>query len=118
MKDLGTLHHFVGVTVDMFLHQRQYTLDILERAGMTDCNPCSTPVDTQAKLFEDVGALVADPTAYRSLTGVFWCSTVSYFHQADYHICSSVSRFAFICMAPGATSHYPEASHPLPPWNC
>jgi len=41
MKDLGVLHHFLGVTVEhrpsgMFLHQRQYTLDILERAGMTD----------------------------------------------------------------------------------
>ncbi|WVZ58836.1 hypothetical protein U9M48_009062 [Paspalum notatum var. saurae] len=74
MKDLGVLHHFLGVTVEprpsgLLLHQRQYTLDILERAGMTDCNPCSTPVDTQAKLSEDVGTLVADPTAYQSLAG-------------------------------------------------
>jgi len=74
MKDLGVLHHFLGVTVErrpssMFLDQRQYTLDILEQAGMTDCNPCSTPVDTQAKLSADMGAPVADPTAYRSLAG-------------------------------------------------
>jgi hypothetical protein len=74
MKDLGVLHHFLGVTVEprpsgLLLHQRQYTLDILERAGMTDCNPCSTPVDTQAKLSEDAGPPVADPTAYRSLAG-------------------------------------------------
>ena len=51
MRDLGQFHHFLGVTVesrpsDLFLHQRQYALDILERAGMTDCKPCSTPVDT------------------------------------------------------------------------
>ena len=51
MKDLGQLHHFLGVTVEhrqsgLLLHQRQYALDILERAGMTDCKPCSTPVDT------------------------------------------------------------------------
>ncbi|WVZ97098.1 hypothetical protein U9M48_042658 [Paspalum notatum var. saurae] len=74
MKDLGVLHHFLGVTVEprpsgLLLHQRQYTLDILERAGMTDCNPCSTPVDTQAKLSGDAGDRVADPTAYRSLAG-------------------------------------------------
>jgi hypothetical protein len=25
----------------------------MERAGMSDCKPCSTPVDTQAKLSED-----------------------------------------------------------------
>ncbi|WVZ82160.1 hypothetical protein U9M48_029453 [Paspalum notatum var. saurae] len=74
MKDLGVLHHFLGVTVEprssgLLLHQRQYTLDILERARMTDCNPCSTPVDTQTKLSEDAGPPVADPTAYRSLAG-------------------------------------------------
>jgi hypothetical protein len=38
MKDLGQLHHFLGVTVEpcqtgLFLHQRQYALDLLERAG-------------------------------------------------------------------------------------
>ncbi|WVZ96570.1 hypothetical protein U9M48_042192 [Paspalum notatum var. saurae] len=73
MKDLGVLHCFLGVTVEPrpsgLLHQRRYTLDILEQAGMTDCNPCSTPVDTQANLSEDVGTPVADPTAYRSLAG-------------------------------------------------
>jgi hypothetical protein len=36
---------------------------------MTDCKPCSTPVDTQAKLSATLGDLVADPTAYRSLAG-------------------------------------------------
>ena len=74
MKDLGQLHHFLGATVEprpsgLLLHQRQYALDILERAGMTDCKPCSTPVDTQAKLSADLGTPVADPTAYRSLAG-------------------------------------------------
>jgi hypothetical protein len=74
MKDLGVLHHFLGVTVELYsagllLHQRQYTLDILEQAGMTDCNPCSTPLDTQGKLSEAKGNPVTDPTAYRSLAG-------------------------------------------------
>ena len=36
---------------------------------MTDCKPCSTPVDTQTKLSADLGDPVADPTAYRSLAG-------------------------------------------------
>jgi hypothetical protein len=36
MKDLGPLHHFLGITTErrpqgLFLHQRQYALDILER---------------------------------------------------------------------------------------
>ena len=71
MKDLSQLH-FLGVTVEprqsgLLLHPRQYALDILEQAGMTDCKPCSIPVDTQAKLSAALGDLVADPTAYRSL---------------------------------------------------
>jgi hypothetical protein len=74
MKDLDPLHHFLGVTLeqrfdDLFLHQRQYAQEILERAGMSDCMPCSTPVDTQAKVSTDMGAPVNDPTAYRSLVG-------------------------------------------------
>jgi hypothetical protein len=71
MKDLGALHHFLGVTVErrpqgMFLHQRQHTVDILERASMAKCKPCATPVDTQGKLFA-AGPPVADPTGYRSI---------------------------------------------------
>jgi hypothetical protein len=74
MKDLGPLHHFLGVSVeqrsdDLFLHQRQYAQDILERAGMSNCKPCSTSVDTQAKVSSDMGGPVCDPTVYRSLTG-------------------------------------------------
>ena len=73
LKDLGTLHYFLGVAVTrssdgMFLSQRQYITDILDRAGMTEYNPCSTPVDTQSKLGA-AGAVVADPSAYRSLVG-------------------------------------------------
>jgi hypothetical protein len=54
----GPLHHFLGITAErqpqgLFLLQRQYAIDILEWVGMFDCKPCSTPVDTQAKLFED-----------------------------------------------------------------
>jgi hypothetical protein len=36
---------------------------------MSDCKPCSTPVDTRAKLSEATGDPVADPTDYRSLVG-------------------------------------------------
>jgi hypothetical protein len=70
MKDLGPLHHFLGITAErrpqgLFLHQRQYAINILERAGMSDCKPCSTPVDTQAKLSEDDGP----PSPTRRPTG-------------------------------------------------
>jgi hypothetical protein len=82
MKDLGPLHHFLSIIAEhrlqgLFLHQRQYTIDILERAGISDCKPYSTLVDTQAKLSEDDGPSVADATSYRSLTGTLQYLTFS-----------------------------------------
>jgi hypothetical protein len=51
----GALHHFLGIIVErrpqgMFPHQRQYTVDLLERTSMAECKPCTTPVDTQGKV--------------------------------------------------------------------
>jgi hypothetical protein len=74
MKDLGPLHHFLGITVErrpdgLFLHQRTYTLDILKRAVMADCKPCTTPVDLQAKLAGDSGPPVEDASQFQSIAG-------------------------------------------------
>jgi hypothetical protein len=74
MKDLGPLHHFLGITVErrpdkLFLHQRTYTLNILKRAVMTDCKSCSTPVDLKAKLAVDSEPPVQDPSQFQSIVG-------------------------------------------------
>jgi hypothetical protein len=74
MKDLGELHHFLGMQVQrsadgMVLSQRQYMVDILDRAGMAECKPCTTPVDTSPKVSATSGAPVPDPSDYRSLAG-------------------------------------------------
>jgi hypothetical protein len=74
MNDLGPLHHFLGITVErrpvgLFLHQRTYTLDILKRAVMADCKPCTTPVDLQAKLAVDSGPPVEDASQFQSIVG-------------------------------------------------
>jgi hypothetical protein len=74
MKDLEPVHHFLGVSVQhqadkLFLTQRQFALDILERADMVDCKPVSTSVDTQAKVSTKSEPLVANPTHFRSLAG-------------------------------------------------
>lgn len=73
MTDMGQLHHFLGVSVarhrhGLHLSQRQYTLDILERAGLSDCKPCNTPVDTCSKL-SAAGDPFPDPTHYWSIAG-------------------------------------------------
>jgi hypothetical protein len=72
MKDLGPLHHFLGITIErrpdgVFLHQRTYTLDILKRAVMADCKSCTTPVDLQPKLAGDSGPPVEDASQFRNI---------------------------------------------------
>ena len=71
MKDLGELHHFLGMYVQrrgtgLFLSRRQYMVDLLECAGMAECKPCTTPVDINPKLPAD-GPPVQNPSDYRSL---------------------------------------------------
>jgi hypothetical protein len=94
MKDLGPLHHFLGITAErqpqgLFLHQRQYAIKILKWAGMSDCKPCSTPVDTKTKLSEDDGLPITDTVSYWSLTGAlqylaFSRSDIAYVVQQVY----------------------------------
>jgi hypothetical protein len=74
MTDLGDLQHFLGISVTrdssgMFLSQRQYVVELLQRAGMSECHPTATPVDAQTKLSSSEGTPVANPSEYRSLAG-------------------------------------------------
>jgi hypothetical protein len=74
MKDLGPLSYFLGISVTrhsggLFLSQKKYAKEIIERAGMSSSNPSPTPVDTKAKLSISSGNPYHDPTEYRSLAG-------------------------------------------------
>ena len=55
MSDLGRLTYFLGMefTEDaegLVMHQRKYASDILKRFNMSDCNPSSSPAETNVKL--------------------------------------------------------------------
>ncbi|XP_074318806.1 uncharacterized protein LOC141655637 [Silene latifolia] len=74
MTDLGHINFFLGVSAvrhkqGVFLTQQKYTEDIISRAGMSNCKPAKTPVDTKAKLSANSGKPVSDPTLFRSLAG-------------------------------------------------
>lgn len=54
MKDVGPLKYFLGIGVQhnsegFLLSQTQYTEDLLERAGMANYNPITTPTDSKPK---------------------------------------------------------------------
>ncbi|GKD58648.1 ribonuclease H-like domain-containing protein, partial [Tanacetum coccineum] len=61
---LAILQQIIG----LFLSQKKYALQLLERAGKVTCNCSRTPIDIESKLGPE-GVPVQDPTLYRSLTG-------------------------------------------------
>ena len=74
MKELGELKHFLGLEVErtkggIFLCQQKYTQDILEKYGMLDCKPVSTPTEVNARLCSTDGKDLEDVTMYRGLVG-------------------------------------------------
>jgi hypothetical protein len=83
MTDLGALHHFLGISVTrssdgLFLSQRQYAMDVLQRAGMSDCHPSLTPVDSKSKLSATNGPPVDDASGYRSIAGALQWLTLTH----------------------------------------
>jgi hypothetical protein len=82
MNDLGPLSHFLGIIVSrtnsgVHLSQKQYSLDIIQRAGMADCHPAKTTIDSGSKLSASDGDLLADQTLYRSLIGALQYLTLT-----------------------------------------
>ncbi|GKC13943.1 ribonuclease H-like domain-containing protein [Tanacetum coccineum] len=74
MTNFGALNYFLGISVardstGMFLSQKKYALELLDRAHMANCNPTRTSVDTESKLGSD-GDPISDPTLYRSLAAL------------------------------------------------
>ncbi|KAM3317911.1 hypothetical protein ACQJBY_035560 [Aegilops geniculata] len=82
LKDLGALHYFLGIEVvrratGFFLHQQKYAYELLERAGMLNCKPASTPVDTKAKVSAVEGSPASDAPFYRSIVGALQYLTLT-----------------------------------------
>ena len=58
MKDLGTMHYFLGLEVwqildEIFLNQGKCTVEILKRFGMLYCKEINTPMSTNLELLND-----------------------------------------------------------------
>nr|GEV08418.1 hypothetical protein [Tanacetum cinerariifolium] len=84
MTDLGLLNYFLGIFVThdssgLFVSQKKYAIEILDRSYMLNCNPSRTPIDIESKLGSD-GDLVSHLTLYRSLAAdsMVFCDTLDY----------------------------------------
>ena len=76
MKDLGLMHYFLGLEVwqkpgEIFLSQGKYVVRILERFGMVDYKPVSTPMELNLKKLcgSAAGPVLGDASEYRQLIG-------------------------------------------------
>ncbi|XP_030479071.1 uncharacterized mitochondrial protein AtMg00810-like [Cannabis sativa] len=74
VKELGELKHFLGFEVDqtkegLFLCQQKYAKDLLQRFGMLECKPISTPMEANVKLCAHAGKDLQDGAMYRQLVG-------------------------------------------------
>eukprot|EP00253_Pinus_taeda_P005666 PITA_05666 len=76
MIDLGYVHYYLGIEVmqqlkSIFLSQKKYIGDLLNKFGMTECNPLTTPMEQNLNLTSIEGKEFEDETEYRHLVGDF-----------------------------------------------
>ncbi|KAF5443065.1 hypothetical protein F2P56_035657 [Juglans regia] len=74
LKDLGSLHYFLGIQVKRDFHglhrrQSKYILDVLHRAHMVGAKPYSAPCTSGSKLAASNGDPLPHAIEYRQIVG-------------------------------------------------
>jgi len=103
IKDLGSLHYFLGVEViptstGLFLSQHKYIADLLERTKMTDAKVVLTPLSTSISLTKDDSSPNTDATFYRSTIG-----SLQYLSMTRPDIAFPVNKLAQFMQKPTTT---------------
>lgn len=74
MTDLGKMKYFLGVEVvqnsdGIYISQRKYAQEVLERFGMERSNSVKNPIVPGFKLMRDEGGVRVDATQYKQMVG-------------------------------------------------
>ena len=74
MTYLGLMHYFLGIEVvqssdGIFISQKKYALEILNRFKMKNCNSVCTPTDLSLKLIKDDARKKVNATLYKQIVG-------------------------------------------------
>ena len=112
MTDLGLIRRYLGISFEqvllgIFLHQRDYTSEILKEFGMVECKPASAPLPEGLILTSDMKSPSVDPTHYCRLIGKLIFLMVT---RPD--VIYAVSRLSSY-MAQPQTTHLDTAKHLL-----
>lgn len=96
MSDLGMMHYFLGIEVvqsstGIFISQKKYVREILERFQKKDCNPVNTPSEYGMKLNKDNGGKKVDDTIYKQIVGSLVYLTAT--RPDIMHAVSVISRY-------------------------
>ncbi|GKV14990.1 hypothetical protein SLEP1_g25791 [Rubroshorea leprosula] len=74
MTDLGLLHYFLSLEVvqsdsGIFVCQKKYVQEVLDKFQMKNCNYVTTPVDKGVKLVKDPGGRYVNSKLYKQIVG-------------------------------------------------
>lgn len=74
MSDLGKLSYYLGIEVDqgkgyIELKQVAYSKKVLEKAGLSDCNPVKFPMEPKIHMHKDEKGKPVTSTEFKSMVG-------------------------------------------------
>ncbi|KAJ8631789.1 hypothetical protein MRB53_025112 [Persea americana] len=74
MTDLGRMRYFLGIEVlqqtdGIFLGQKKFAQEILDRFGMAGCNSVRNPIVPGSNLVKDTHGIPVDSTNYKQIVG-------------------------------------------------
>ena len=74
MKDLGDVHHLLGLQITrtgitLTITQTRYLLSLLHNFGLAGAKPVATPIASGTSLSATNGTLLSDPMPFHQLVG-------------------------------------------------
>lgn len=96
MIDLGKMSYFLGLEVlqmseDIYVSQRKYAQEVLERFNMNQCNTVHNPIVPGFKMMKDEGGVEIDSTLYKRIVGSLMYLTAT--RPDMMYVISLISRF-------------------------
>lgn len=111
MTRMGKPSVFLGAELvydhdGIWIHQRRYIMDLLERYGMENCNPLKVPMSTSANLKLDMNSKPADAHLFKSI-----CGSLIYACNTRFDICFCCELYEQVCISSTGSTHDRSQEH-------